>query len=196
MAGRCLGLLVAIMRAKMSKCALNRHADVGAFTHFRSGQRSGNALSMTLLRICLVCTCSLLLSGVSPALGQSEREALIAAFNSEMKALNTGDLDAAVATAHEGIVLYGLYSPFPIEGKEAFRQAVQEYFDEHESAVLEIVYPKYRITRATGVAWGNYQLTTQIKGERTSTTPGQYMLTYAQVDGAWMIISMHFAPLP
>ena len=170
MAGSCLGLLSAVMRANRS------------------------VLRMTLLRICLVCAWSLLLWGA--ALGQSEREALITAFSSEMKALNTGDLNAAVATVHEKIVLYGLYSPFPIEGKAAFRQAVQEYFDEQEHAVLEIVHPRYRMTGTTGVAWGHYQLTRKLKGEPVDMTPGQYMLTYVQVDGAWLAISMHFAPLP
>ena len=170
MAGSCLGLLSAVMRSNRS------------------------ALRMTLLRICLVCAWSLLLWGA--ALGQSEREALITAFSSEMEALNTGDLNAAVATVHEKIVLYGLYSPFPIEGKEAFRQAVQEYFDEQEHAVLEIVHPRYRMTGTTGVAWGHYQLTRKLKGEPVDMTPGQYMLTYVQVDDAWLVISMHFAPLP
>ena len=137
-----------------------------------------------------------MLGGLSPALGQSGREALIAAFNAEITALNTGDLNAAVVAVHDKIVLYGLYSPFPIEGKEAFRQAVQEYFDEQEHATLEIVHPRYRLTGATGVAWGHYQLTRKLKGEPVDITPGQYMLTYVQVDGAWLMMSMHFAPLP
>lgn len=149
-----------------------------------------------LLRLCLVCAWSLVLGGLSPALGQSEREALITAFSAEIEALNTGDLNAAVAAAHDKIVLYGLYSPFPIEGKEAFRQAVREYFDEQEHATLEIVHPRYRLTGATGVAWGHYQLTRKLKDEPVNITPGQYMLTYVQVDGVWLVMSMHFAPLP
>ncbi len=151
---------------------------------------------MTLLRIYLVCAWSLVLGGLSPALGQSEREALITAFSTEIEALNTGDLNVAVAAVHDKIVLYGLYSPFPIEGKEAFRQAVQDYFDEQEHATLEIVHPQYRLTGATGVAWGHYQLTRKLKGEPVDITPGQYMLTYVQIDGAWLVMSMHFAPLP
>jgi len=151
---------------------------------------------MTLLRISLVCAWSLVLGGLSPALGQSEREALITAFSTEIEALNTGDLNAAVAAVHDKIVLYGLYSPFPIEGKEAFRQAVQDYFDEQEHAMLEIIHPQYHLTGATGVAWGHYQLTRKLKGEPVNITPGQYMLTYVQIDGAWLVMSMHFAPLP
>ncbi len=151
---------------------------------------------MLLLRIGLVCAWVLMLGGLSPALGQSDREALIAAFNAEIEALNSGDLNAAVVTAHDKIVLYGLYSPFPIEGKQAFRQAVREYFDEQEHATLAIVHPRYRLTGATGVAWGHYQLTRRLKGEPVAMTPGQYMLTYVQVDGAWLMMSMHFAPLP
>ena len=146
--------------------------------------------------LCICLTWSLVLGGLSPALGQSEREALIIAFSTEIEALNTGDLNAAVAAVHDKIVLYGLYSPFPIEGKEAFRQAVQDYFDEQEHAMLEIVHPQYRLTGATGVAWGHYQLTRKLKGEPVDITPGQYMLTYVQIDGAWLVMSMHFAPLP
>ena len=151
---------------------------------------------MLLLRIGLVYAWVLMLGGLSPALGQSDREALITAFNAEIEALNSGDLNAAVVAAHDKIVLYGLYSPFPIEGKQAFRQAVREYFDEQEHATLAIVHPRYRLTGATGVAWGHYQLTRKLKGEPVAMTPGQYMLTYVQVDGAWLMMSMHFAPLP
>ena len=151
---------------------------------------------MLLLRIGLVYAWVLMLGGLSPALGQSDREALITAFNAEIEALNSGDLNAAVVAVHAQVVLYGLYSPFPIEGKQAFRQAVREYFDEQEHATLEIVHPRYRLTGATGVAWGHYQLTRRLKGEPVAMTPGQYMLTYVQVDGAWLMMSMHFAPLP
>ena len=149
---------------------------------------------MTLLRMSLAVY--IVVGGAMPALGQEYRAALIETFHSEIQALNTGDLDTAVASTHEKIVLYGLYSPFPIEGKSAFRQVVQEYFDEHESAELEIVYPRYQITDSTGVAWGNYRLTTKLKEGPVSTIPGQYMLTYARQAEEWLIISMHFAPLP
>ena len=133
---------------------------------------------------------------VAPVCGQQGYEALSERFRSQIEALNAGELDAAVAAAHEDIVVYGLYSPFPIEGKDAYRHAVQEYFEEHEYAVLEIVYPKYRRTGETGVAWGNYQLTRKLKGERVTTSPGQYMLTFARLEAGWVAISMHFAPLP
>ena len=131
-----------------------------------------------------------------PVWGQQPQQALTTSFIAEIQALNTQDLEAAVAPAHEKIVLYGLYSPFPIEGKDAFRQAVQEYFEIHDRAVLELVHPQYEVAGATGVAWGHYQLTTQPKGATQTTTHGQYMLTYARSAGEWKIISMHFAPLP
>ena len=153
---------------------------------------------MTLSRTVLVfaVSISVVWGGVAPVFGQQGHEALRERFLGQIEALNAGKLDAAVAAAHEDIVVYGLYSPFPIEGKDAYRQAVKEYFGEHERAVLEIVYPKYRRTGETGVAWGNYQLTTKLKGEPVTTSPGQYMLTYARREEGWVVISMHFAPLP
>jgi hypothetical protein len=55
--------------------------------------------------------------------------ALRASFNAEIEALDSKKLDAAVAEVHEDIVLFGVFSPFSIVGKEAFQQTVQEYFD-------------------------------------------------------------------
>ncbi len=136
------------------------------------------------------------LGGLSPVWGQSLQESLSQSFHAEIQALNTGDLEAAVSSAHEKIVLYGLYSPFPIEGKEAFGQAVKEYFEIHASAVLELVHPQYLVAGETGAAWGHYQLLTTLKGGTSATSYGQYMLTYARPAGEWLIISLHFAPLP
>jgi ketosteroid isomerase-like protein len=150
---------------------------------------------MNPMRTLSVVVVSVCLGGIAPVWGQQSREALIESFGTEIQALNAGDLEAAVAPVHEDIVLYGLYSPFPSEGKVAFRQAVQEYFEVHERAVLEPVHPEYLVAGSTGVAWGHYQLTTKLKGGTLATTHGQYMLTYARPAEEWVIISMHFAPL-
>lgn len=151
-----------------------------------------------LLRTSLTLGCAGLccLVLVSTASGQAVRDALIESFGEEIQALNAHALDAAVAHAHDTIVLYGLYSPFPIVGKAAFRQAVKEYFDAYEETDLRPAHPKYLVSGSTGVAWGHYQLRTKASGQPATTTNGQFTFTYAKPGGKWQIISMHFAPLP
>lgn len=151
---------------------------------------------MHVLRVGLMMCISLCVGGLTPVWGQDLQQALIDSFQAEIQALNTGDLAAAVDPADENIVVYGLYSPFPIEGKDAFQEAVKEYFDSHESATLRLVYPRYLVAGATGVAWGHYELTTTPTGGTQELSHGQYMMTYAHPAEEWRIISIHFAPLP
>ena len=81
---------------------------------------------MTVSRTVLIFAVSISVfwGGVAPVFGQQGHkglevlEALSKRFLSQIEALNAGKLDAAVAAAYEDIVVYGLYSPFPIEGKD------------------------------------------------------------------------------
>jgi hypothetical protein len=45
--------------------------------------------------------------GLSPVWGQSLQESLIQSFHAEIQALNTGDLEAAVSSAHEKLFCMG-----------------------------------------------------------------------------------------
>ena len=148
-------------------------------------------------RYALVVTALLVFGGiVSESAAQQTRDALIASFGEELQAINGRDLDAVVSHAHDDVVLFGLYSPFPIVGKAAFRQAVQDYFDTFEAASLRPAHQEYMVIGETGVAWGLYQLTTKLKGGMEQTVNGQYMFTYARPSGQWQIVSWHFSPLP
>jgi ketosteroid isomerase-like protein len=131
---------------------------------------------------------------VTRAHGQ-DLQALKAGFTAEIDALNTRNLDAALAPVADNVILFGIFSPFPIEGKEGYRQAVQEYFDDYEQAVLTPIEPEFRIIGTTGVAWGNFRLGTRQKSQSFEYADGRYMFTYAQGDGKWVIISMHYSLL-
>ena len=96
------------------------------------------------------------------------------------------------------MVLFGLFSPFPIEGKEGFRRTVQEYFDNYEHAVFTPINPEFKVVGTTGVAWGNFRLATKQKNGPSQYSDGRYMFTYAQAEGKWVLISRHtslLAPL-
>ncbi len=132
----------------------------------------------------------------SESAAQQTRDALIASFGEELQAINGRDLVDVMSHVHEDVVLFGLYSPFPAVGKDAFRQAVQDYFDTFEEANLNPAHEEYMVIGETGVAWGLYQLTTTRQGGMEQTVNGQYMFTYVRPSGQWQIAIWHFSPLP
>ena len=131
---------------------------------------------------------------VTPARGQ-DLAALKTSFEAEIDALNSRNLNATLAPLDERMVLFGIFSPFPIEGKEGYRQAVQEYFDDYVHAIFSPIDPDFRVMGTTGVAWGNFRLATQQKNGPSEHSDGRYMFTYAQSQGKWVLISMHYSLL-
>lgn len=134
----------------------------------------------------------------SPAVYSQDLTTLKATFNAEIDALNQRDLNAALASVDDHMVLFGIFSPFPIEGKEGFRQAVQEYFADYEHVVFTPIDPDFKVVGTTGVAWGNFRIATKQKNGPSHYSDGRYMFTYAQAEGKWALISRHsslLAPL-
>jgi len=116
-------------------------------------------------------------------------------FTADINALNSRNLSAAVASIDDHLVLFGIFSPFPIAGKDAFRTAVQDYFENYEHAVITPIDPEYKAMGATGVAWGNFRLATRHKSGPQEYADGRYMLTYTRINGKWHAISMHYSLL-
>ena len=61
----------------------------------------------------------------SGAFAHEDRDALKAEFNAQIEAFNNRALEASVVSAHSDIVLYGIFSLFPVTGKADFKKAVQ-----------------------------------------------------------------------
>ena len=133
-------------------------------------------------------------AAVLPVYGQ-DLNALKASFAAEITALDTKNLAAAVAEAHDDIVLFGVFSPFPIVGKAAFQRAVQEYFSQHETATFMPLQPEFSIIGTAGVAWGDYKMALTPKGGSVAHSLGRYIFSYVQADGKWLLLSMHISPL-
>ncbi len=140
-----------------------------------------------------------LLVGVDPtarnAAADDAMDALETAFQEQIAAFNNGNLEAAIAAAHPDIVLYGIFSPFPVQGKSDFQKSVQAYFGQYEEAELSPVTPQFRIVGTTGLAWGHYQLAAVPQGEKLTYAHGRYLFAYAKVDGKWLVLGMDFSPL-
>ena len=137
----------------------------------------------------------LFLVGFTPTAYGQDVAALKASFEAEINALNTRNMEATLAPVDTKVVLFGIFSPFPIEGKDGYRQAIQEYFQDFEQSVLTPIDPEFRVIGTTGVAWGNFRLTTRVKNGRAESAQGRYMFTYTQGDGKWSILSMHYSLL-
>lgn len=124
-----------------------------------------------------------------------DMDALKSAFTTQIDALNNRELDAAVATVHDDIVLYGIFSPFPVQGRADFQKAVQAYFGQYEEAELSPVTPQFRIVGTTALAWGHYQLAATPLGGKMTYAHGRYIFTYTKLDGKWVILGMDYSPL-
>ena len=141
---------------------------------------------------------SLLLTGLcfsSGALADEDLDALKSAFTTQIEALNNRELAAAVATVHDDVVLYGIFSPFPVQGRADFQKAVQAYFGQYEEAELSPVTPQFRIVGTTALAWGHYQLAATPQGGKMTYAHGRYIFTYTKIDGKWVILGMDYSPL-
>ena len=138
---------------------------------------------------------ALFVCSVTPAVYGQDLEALKASFAAEITALDKKNLDAAMAEAHDEIVLFGVFSPFPIVGKIAFRKAVQEYFSQHSQATFTPVDPAFSIIEKTGVAWGGYTLALALKGGSVHHSQGRYIFSYTYSEGKWSLVCMHVSPL-
>ena len=124
-----------------------------------------------------------------------DMDALKSAFTTQIEALNNRELDAAVSTVHDHVVLYGIFSPFPVQGRADFQKAVQAYFGQYEEAELSPVTPQFRIVGTTALAWGHYQLAATPQGGKMTYAHGRYIFTYTKLDGQWVILGMDYSPL-
>ena len=131
----------------------------------------------------------------SRVLADEDMDALKSAFTTQIDALNNRELDTAVATVHDDIVLYGIFSPFPVQGRADFQKAVQAYFGQYEEAELSPVTPQFRIVGTTALAWGHYQLAATPQGGKMTYAHGRYIFTYTKIDWKWVILGMDYSPL-
>jgi ketosteroid isomerase-like protein len=116
-------------------------------------------------------------------------------FEQIVRAENAHDLDMLLATAHDRVVFVGPLAPFPVEGKEAYRQAWQTLFA-HEQFTVTLTNPQVRAFGPTGVAWGLYTVTLKPKDGPLTTLSGRYTLTFARTEGKWLLVAFHASRLP
>ncbi len=124
-------------------------------------------------------------------------EGVRATFERFVRAENAHDLDTLLSLTHEHVIFVGPDNPFPLEGKEAYRQVWQRWF-EHEQFRVTLTNPQVRTLGATGIAWGLYTLQLKPKDGPAVTSSGRYTLTFtrAEGEGKWLLVAFHASRLP
>jgi uncharacterized protein (TIGR02246 family) len=123
-------------------------------------------------------------------------EGVRAAVEQMVRAENAHDLDALLALAHEQVVFVGPLTPFPVEGKEAYRQVWQTYFA-NEQFTVTLTNPQLCTLGATGVTWGLYTILLKPKHGALHTSAGRYTLTFTRTEeGKWVLVAFHASELP
>ena len=121
---------------------------------------------------------------------------LKALFEQEVKALNSRDFNAYVASAHDQVILFGIYPPFELEGIEAYRKRYQMLFSTHQSVTFTPLTPQFRVIGNVGVAWGHDKVELKPKDGPLQTYPGRYTFVYTKADGKWVRVVAHASPPP
>jgi ketosteroid isomerase-like protein len=121
---------------------------------------------------------------------------LKATFDQEVKALNSRDFKAYVASAHDQVILFGIYPPFELEGIEAYRQRYFTLFSTYQSVTFTPLNPQFRVIGNVGVAWGHDQVELKPKDGPLQIYPGRYTFVYMKADGKWLRVVVHASPPP
>ena len=100
-----------------------------------------------------------------------------------------------MTSADENVILFGVLSPFAVEGKAAFQETLERYVANREATSFTPIKPKFRVTGESALAWGHFQLVDQQKGSPPTVSNGRYSLTYSKIDGKWVLAALYFSPL-
>jgi ketosteroid isomerase-like protein len=126
----------------------------------------------------------------------AEIDELKAAFEQHIQTLNTHNLDAFVATVHNGVTGFTIASPFPVDGQEVIRQFVQTVIANTESNTFMPINPQFRVIGTTGVVWSHHAVARKPKDGPRTTVFGRSTFTFVKTDGQWLCVSFHHSLIP
>ncbi|HXG21125.1 MAG TPA: nuclear transport factor 2 family protein [Methylomirabilota bacterium] len=118
-----------------------------------------------------------------------------AVFDKDIRLFNAQNAEAFSGSAHDGVVLFGVLSPFATKGKDNLRQLVQDYYADHIRVLFRPVNPEFAIIGTSAVAWGSYTITEYPKIGPREAIHGRYTFTYTKMDSKWLLAALHLSPL-
>ena len=115
-----------------------------------------------------------------------------------VQAFNSFDVETIAKTAHPGMVVYTIDSPFPEvhQTSNTFRDGIQGWFDTLESLNIVLVNPQYRVVGNTGIAWGYETSTAKPKDGPPTTNHYRVTMTFVKSGGKWLLLTIHMSDLP
>ncbi len=151
---------------------------------------------MSRMRNLLIAWIALVLGAGLATVSEAESTAdLRALFDRDVAALNAHQPEAFVASAHDGIVIFGILSPFPVDGKKEFREVMRQYLEDYVEVVFIPTQPEFSAAHGSGIAWGHYTLVTRMEDGPREYAFGRYSMAYTNTDGTWALTAMHLSPL-
>lgn len=121
---------------------------------------------------------------------------LQATFTQAVAAFNAYDLETWATFNHDQVVFFSPASPFAADGKTSVLQAMQLLLANSESLAWKIINPQFRVIDHTGVTWGHYAFSVKPKDGPLRTEFARFLLSWAKVDGKWVIVAEHNSRIP
>ena len=121
---------------------------------------------------------------------------LRAAFEQTVALFNARDLETWSTFNHDQIVFFSPAAPFAVDGKANVMQAMQMLLANSDAIAWKIINPQFRVIGDTGVVWGHYSFAVKPKDGPLRTEFARFLLTWAKVDGSWVIVAEHNSRIP
>jgi ketosteroid isomerase-like protein len=127
-----------------------------------------------------------------------DRDDLKAVQERYRKAWEARDIDTIVEIEGGTSAGFGYTTAFPrpLLTKEAFRQAIEGYFNIMEFIRVTPHTAEFRVLGDTGLVWGHYAQTTKQKSGFTRTVYLRFAHTYMKIDGKWRLVLYHRSLIP
>lgn len=124
---------------------------------------------------------------------------LKAAQERYLKAWEARDIDTIVEFEGGTAAGFGYTTAFPrpLLTKEAFRQAMEQYFNNIIDFIRITPHTAdFRVLGNTGLVWGHYAQTTKQKSSLIRTVYIRFAHTYMKIDGTWRLVLYHRSLIP
>jgi len=140
--------------------------------------------------------CTLVISSASLAQNTTAADQARAAFEKALGDFNSANYDAFLtAFADDFEAFTGVYSPFRIEGKEAWRKFISGLRN-YTAVSYEHRQPKYRSYGDNTVICNSYFVySVTSKAGVTEVQNGRETTVLIKINGKWHIANFHFSPL-
>jgi len=127
----------------------------------------------------------------------SDLDDLKVAHEKLIQAWNAHDLDAIMTTRHGQAIGYYQDNPVPSDVSLAdYRLMLQDLFANTEQMVITPINPQYRVIGNVGIAWYLQRQVRKPKDGPTETLFTRITLTFAKVDGNYVLACFHVSKVP